>query len=119
MSSRGLLNNRKANNRDLRAKPDSSQASGTDPNIKLLDRFNAFFEDRRVESTKIQSTVHVVKTKTAVQSPKNAKLIDERLCSSRKKIRLSKAYNGIIAGRDNLEAADTLKNQGNVKRLLI
>ena len=110
MSSRALLNNRKPLNRDLRPKPDSSQASGADPNIKLLDRFNAFFSDRRVESTKIQSTAHIVKTQTAVNSPKNAKLIDERLCASRKKIRLSKAYNGVIAGRDNLEAADSLKN---------
>jgi hypothetical protein len=118
MSSSAPHNNRKPINRDLRPKPDSSQASSTDPKIKLLDRFNAFFQDRRVESTKIQSTAQIVKTQTAVQSPKNAKLIEERLCSSRKKIRLCKAYNGIIAGRDNLEAADSLKNQGNVKRLL-
>jgi hypothetical protein len=41
---------------------------------------------------------------------KTAKLIEERLCSSRAKIRLTKAYNGIIAGATNLEAADSLKN---------
>ena len=112
-----MINSRKGLNKDVQhARPDAE--------LRLLDKFNSFLKDRKAESSKIQSTVRPAKERPADHSPdalspkKAAKLIEERLCTSRGKIRLSKAYNGIIAGSANLEAADSLKNHGNVKRLL-